>query len=189
VIDPDYLALQRKTSLFGSGDLQQLYRSGPHPEIVGTPVNSFALRTGFGSVLIDHPEQYTEVDLDSYKIPVYVEGEVSIFNNQDKDREMQLAFAVNGIIQSTTVTTGLRTSELRKEVLDSEWQSAEQSALSNFSNGKQVRQFLSRVPVESFENGENEISVFLILDENPGQPLALGKLEALETENDRQEQP
>ncbi|MFC1719750.1 sulfatase-like hydrolase/transferase, partial [Pseudomonadota bacterium] len=188
VIDPDYLALRRKTSLFGSGDLQKLYRSGPHPEIVGKPVNSFAMRTGYGSIQIDHPEQYIDVDPASNKIPVYIEGEVSVFNPQDKDRRMQLAFAVNGMIQSTTVTTGLKISDLRKEESDAEWQSAEQRASSNFSDGKQVRQFLSRVPVESFKNGVNDIGVFVILDGNPGEPVALGTLDVLETENDGQKQ-
>ena len=95
-------AVARQHRLFGSGPFfPGLFRLGPHPALVGRPVDEVA---GGGETLvkitIDRPESFTNVDLQSDFIPARITGHVTppTLGN----RPISLAVAVNGTIQAVT---------------------------------------------------------------------------------------
>jgi len=184
VVDPDRLALNRKIQLFGTGSIDQLYHFGPHQEILGRPVASFPVSGPMGNLLIDQPEKYTDIDLNSRKFPAYVEGEISSLPDRNNSAEMKLAVSVNGIIRNTTWTTGLRISELRHRGKDAKDEHTKQSTADIAGDNTQRVFFLARLPAESFSKGENEVNIHAIIDDENGLPLSLNRFSTHEIDED-----
>ena len=95
-------AVARQHSLFGSGPFfPDLFRLGPHSALIGKPSDEVG-STGKTSVhvMIDRPDSFTAVDLESDFIPAHITGQVTpaLLN----DQPISLAVAVNGTIQAVT---------------------------------------------------------------------------------------
>ena len=145
VIDPEFRSLRRKLELFGSGDFHRLYAFGPHSEIVGRPVASFASSSSSVSVSLDDAPRYQKIDPDGRRLPAYIEGHIAELPEEVAGSPLVLAIAVNGIIRGTTAGT------------------REDGAV----------HFVTRVPPESFTRGPNRIAVFAVVEENDGQVASL----------------
>jgi Sulfatase len=124
--------LQRKIRLFGDGadGPLRLFRIGPHPELLSKPLSSFDVSPGSGASFVAAGE-FRNVDLRAPTIPVHVTGHL-----KGVPTGRELAIAVNGKIESTTVSFHLATS---KDVI-----------------------FSAIVPESSFHQGANRVEVLEI---------------------------
>ncbi len=97
---------RRKAALFGGDEPADLVPTlSVHRELMGATVE--ALRSVDATdriVLVDAPERYEHVDLQSADLPALVSG--SLRDPRGHLREGALAIALNGVVRATTTTTG-----------------------------------------------------------------------------------
>jgi hypothetical protein len=121
--------LERKLSIFGQGSdgPLRLFRIGPGQNLLFKPLSSFNVTSGSGASFVA-PEEFSHVDLRTPTIPVHVTGHLKgVPTGRD------LAIAVNGKIEATTVSFHLATN---KDVI-----------------------FAAMVPESSFHQGRNRVEV------------------------------
>src|SRR5436190_858574 len=124
--------LARKIRLFGDGadGPLRLFRIGPDQSLLFKPLSGFDVSSGSGASFVT-PQEFRHVDLRSPTIPVHVTGHLrGIPTGRD------LAIAVNGRVEATTVSFHLATS---KDVI-----------------------FAAMVPESSFHQGSNRVEVLEI---------------------------
>jgi hypothetical protein len=173
VIDPDFLALDRKIQLFGTGSIERLYRLGPHQEIIGRPVDSFQVAGPIGNLTIDHPEQYMDIDLESRALPAYVEGEIDGLGSDMDETKLSVAIAVNGVIRNTATTSDLKISSLRSDDLPGKIDIESNTGASSKTAKGNRSHFLARLPPGAFVKGRNEVTVHAIVSDGSGKAVSL----------------
>jgi hypothetical protein len=124
--------LQRKIRIFGDGadGPLRLFRIGPDQDLLFKPLSGFNVTNASGASFVA-PDEFRHVDLRSPTIPAQVTGHL---NGIPTGRD--LAIAVNGKIEATTVSFHLATS---KDVI-----------------------FSAMVPESSFRQGANRVEVLEI---------------------------
>lgn len=157
VIDPEQLALRRKDQLFGSGTYERLYRFGPHPELVGRPVDSLPVSGPIGRVAIDDPEQFNDLLPGGRRLPVYVAGRIRELQEDPGARDLKLAVSVNGVVQSTAATTALDINQLRPGQVTQQRDAAETAGSGPDQAGD--RYFLTRLAPGSLSAGANQVAI------------------------------
>jgi len=162
-IDPEYSSLKRKIELFGVRNLDGLYLMGPNSEIVGRKVSSFSSVQSQEKVEIKRP-RYRPRSRNKSKVQAYVEGS---FSNQFESFDVEntkVAIAVNGTIVATTLSTNVPTSELGKgRRVDGHRQMEEDGNV----------HFLARIPLTSWSDTVNEISVHVIAGDSGNKSISL----------------
>jgi hypothetical protein len=157
-IEPDFLSLKRKVELFGTGDMKELFSIGPQHEIVGKPTSSFLSQNSKETVSILESVKYSRYKPNEFNTRAYVEGEISNKLRKVDPEKLKIAVAINGIIVSTTTATTATISLLMpREKLE--------------KDGKV--HFLARIPTNSWQNGNDEITVHEIVQGAPGSPVSL----------------
>ena len=138
-------SLERKLTLFGgvNGELskQDLYRTGPHAELVGRRTDALIQGRSELTVEIDGSHLYRQVDLDSTFLLSRISGRV--LSGQDARTGRTLAVGVNGTVRAVT-----RTSQLGGETV-----------------------FSALVPETAFRDGSNQIDVYETLRTESGLAL------------------
>jgi hypothetical protein len=128
-------ALARKFRLFdhGSGP-ERLWRIGPAPELIGRPAGEFGLTTGstVGIEILDR-ERFEDVHPDAAVVPALVTGRVRFAPKQT--RTVDIAVAINGVLQAVARVTSDKDGEGRFSVL---------------------------VPERALQSGRNEIEAFVV---------------------------
>ncbi|MEE8423304.1 MAG: sulfatase-like hydrolase/transferase, partial [Thermodesulfobacteriota bacterium] len=139
-LEAKYKTLKRKLALFGSGASDKLYKIGPHNELVGQDVSKFKF-VGEVDVItqLDQGPLFAEVDPESSFIPANIIGRV--LQDMEIQEPINLAVAVNGIIRAVTRT---------------------------FDNEGGEVKFSAIVPEIAFQEGKNEVEVFVV-SEGDGQ--------------------
>jgi hypothetical protein len=173
VIDAEHTALAQKIQLFGSQSIERLYLAGPHREIAGKPLSEYLTGEVIGSVNIDQPEKYEEIDLQSLKIPAYVEGEITIPSGSYNVANVELAVAINGVIRNTTKTTNLKIGTLMPKSRTENSATKEVVSSPGLGDTANRAYFLMRVPPSSFINGKNEVSIHAINTNDDGKVSSL----------------
>jgi hypothetical protein len=127
--------LERKLAIFGDGadGSLRLFRIGPDQDLLFKPLSQFRVSSGSGASFVA-PEEYRNVDLRTPTIPVHITGHL-----KGVPTGRNLAIAVNGKIEATTVSFHLATSS---DVI-----------------------FAAMVPESSFHQGRNRVEV---LEVEPG---------------------
>jgi hypothetical protein len=157
-IEPDFLSLKRKIELFGTGEMKELFSIGPQHEIVGKPTSSFFSKNSKETVSFLGSVKYSRYKPNESSARAYVEGEISNKLRKVDPEKLKIAVAINGIIVSTTTATTATISLLMpKEKLE--------------KDGKV--HFLARIPTNSWQNGNNEVTVHEIVQDAPGSPVSL----------------
>ena len=120
----------------GKGPLD-LYRFGPHPELVGRPLTELAVAPEPGGELrLDRPELYDEIDLDAHFLPARVIGEI---RHRQGRGALDLAITVGDTVQAVPRT------------------------LSNIQGNAK---FAAMLPESAFSAGRNEVRVFIVTGES-----------------------
>lgn len=112
----------------------ELFRLGPRHELVDRAVSSLSVVGGRLPVELDRPLLYDAVHPEGMFVPAMVEGTVG--SSPDGGAPLHLAVAVNGTIRATTTT---------------------------FNEG-QRRRFSALVPETAFQQGRNNVVVFVVTD-------------------------
>ena len=127
-------SLDRKLELFGAAgeDLseQDLFRIGPHADLIGKRVDPLVQGKSDLKVEIDGSHFFRRVDLDSPFLLSRISGRV--LGNQGSRIGRSLSIGVNGVVRAVTRTTSL--------------------------DGQTI--FSAVVPEESFRNGSNQIRIY-----------------------------
>jgi hypothetical protein len=147
-IDPGFLALKRKLSLFGEGDYDAIYSFGPHKHLLNTTLSDWELQQSTATVEIENKEKYDGIDPGSHELPAYIEGKIKGVSPLTETDDLLVAVSVNEIIRSIVPAQ---------------------------SENEQMR-FIVRVPPESFVRGENQIDVFTVVEDESRKPVALARL-------------
>lgn len=129
-----WTSLDRKLELFGAADgklsEQDLYRIGPHAELVGEQTEAWLQDRSDLTVEIDGSHLFRQVDLDSSFLLSRISGRV--LGNQDPGSGRTLAIGVNGTVGAVTRTTRL--------------------------DGETV--FSALVPETAFRDGSNQVRIY-----------------------------
>ena len=132
-------AVARQHRLFGSGPFfPGLFRLGPHSTLIGKWTDELgSVGEALVRIMIDRPDSFTDVDLQSDFIPAHVTGQVTppILEGQP----LSLAVAVNGTIQAVTQPWNVPI------------------------NGRHGS-WSAVVPESSFQTGRNTVEVFVVFD-------------------------
>jgi hypothetical protein len=145
LIDPDFLALEQKVALFGTGGWDAVYNFGPHRHLIGTAVDSWpAVNLNAVATLADR-EILLDIDPQGPSVPAYIEGEIQGDVSMLRQPNPALVVAVNGIIKGSTT-----------------------ASVSDVS-----AKFMFRVPPNSFRQGRNEVSVHAVIEDQSGAILGL----------------
>jgi hypothetical protein len=127
-----YDALRRKIALFGSGDIEGLFRIGPYSEFVGEDIIALGVAENAPfEVQIDQSLYFNDVDLAIQFIPASITGTIISEVLSDK---LNLLITVNGRVCATTQT---------------------------YNQGREMR-FSVMVPEDCFRDGRNEVNVYLV---------------------------
>ncbi len=133
-LEARWKSLDRKLALFGAanGELseQDLYRIGPHAELVGRRTDALIQGQSDLTVEIDGSHLYRQVDLESSFLLSRISGRV--IGSQDSRMDRTLAIGVNGTVGAVT-----RTSQLDGETV-----------------------FSALVPENAFRDGSNQIRIY-----------------------------
>jgi hypothetical protein len=157
-IEPDFLSLKRKLELFGTGDMNELFSIGSHHEVVGKPTSSFFSKNSKETVSFLGSANYSRYKPDKPSAWAYVEGEISNKLRKVDPEKLKIAVAINGIIVNTTrATTATISLLMPKEKLE--------------EDGKV--HFLARIPTNSWQNGNNKVTVHEVVQDGPGSPVSL----------------
>ncbi len=139
-----YATLDYKLGLFGSeiGEAG-LFRIGPHPALLGRPVDRFLpTTTDDVRVRLDDTDRYRQIDPASDFVPAQITGQLVPARAGDH-APYSLAVAVNGVIRATTQTFQYKAGDSLFSVI---------------------------VPEASFRPGENQVEVFVISEAVGGEP-------------------
>lgn len=149
-LDAKYESLNRKLSLFGSGDQQEgLFGVGPHHELIGRAVESVAPISALRMELDTHGDShFSNVDLNAPLVLTHITGEI-LRPQQGNFKPLQLAVAANGIIRAVTQTYQL---------------------------GKQER-FAALLPESALRPGRNAVEIYTVSDSS--RDASLGKIRKL----------
>ena len=147
-IEPDFLSLKRKLELFGTGDVKKLFSIGPRHEVVGKPISAFSSKnseetvTFLGSISIPRGKN------SKFSVRAYIEGEISNHLRKMTPDGLEIAVAINGVIVCTTNTTAVAISSLmpREKLVEDD-----------------KVHFLARIPTNSWQDGNNEVTVHEIV--------------------------
>jgi hypothetical protein len=91
--------LQQQWAVFGTGPLDQVYRIGPHPDLLGRIAAELSVRPSPSTgVSLNGRELLGNVDLSTDLLPSYVTGNITGSHPKQQD----LAVAVNGTIRAMT---------------------------------------------------------------------------------------
>ncbi len=133
----------RAERAFGGGDLAAVLRAGPHPELLGRPLDSLALDEDADSPFarLADPSLFQRVDPASSFVPALVEGFIE--PGSGLEPPLDLAIAVNGTVAATTRT--------RLEPV-----------------GGGLLAFSALTPEIAFGAGTNEVEVLVIRTEDGG---------------------
>ena len=129
--------LKRQLRHFGSGHSRPtgLFSIGQYPDLIGKPIKTLIVRQDRHSALsIDQPERFAHVDLNAPFIPAYISGQ---FHAEASRPTPTLAVTINGTIQAVSQP----------------WIPLAQ---------KDRGQWSALVPEEAFQQGHNEVEVFVI---------------------------
>ncbi len=165
VIDPEHRALARKIELFGSGAIEDVYRMGPVPELIGEPLSSIAARDSSATYELFDAARYRNVNPEGPKLPAYVQGVLRDARAEARARPCEVAIAVNGVVRGTGRCTDRAIRDLRA--------GAETDGEPGDNGGDY---FTVRVPPGSFQAGQNRVSVYLIAAREPGNAVELVRL-------------
>ena len=129
--------LKRQLRHFGSGHSRPtgLFTIGQYPDLIGKPIKTLIVRQDRHSAIsIDQPERFAHVDLNAPFIPAYITGQ---FHAGASRPTPTLAVTINGTIQAVSQP----------------W-----IPLAEKDRG----QWSALVPEEAFQQGHNEVEVFVI---------------------------
>jgi hypothetical protein len=109
--DTSQIAQQRGTVLarnnlrFDAGGWEDVYRIGPHREMIGRPTNEFFSSSAevdrATTVRLEWADDFQAVDLEAARLPVHINGALE---GPTGESAWTLAVALNGIVQSVTET-------------------------------------------------------------------------------------
>lgn len=135
-----YETLQWKLDIFGhSAGVDSLFKIGKFRGLVGSRLDAFDIREpGTLDIALDTPSLYQDVDPDSGFMPSRISGTI---HTSEPLPEHHLAVGVNGVIRAVT-----------------EVYPAQQNAY----------RFTAMVPENSFEKGNNTVSIFLVSADSHG---------------------
>jgi len=159
IVEPDHLSLKRKLELFGTRELDGIYRMGPRGGLVGRRVSSFPASISTATIKLNDPGLHRS-DPKSSRLAAYVEGQIESLPENIGPRGLTIAVAIDGVIRSTTRTTSAAISTL----------TAEDTMTSGDDEGVY---FLARVPPESFTGERNAITIHAVMEDDHGRPTAL----------------
>ncbi len=139
-------AIERRERAFGSGDLADLLRAGPHAGLIGRPLEQLAVDAAAAGVFarLATPDLFRRVDPASGFVPALIEGFVE---PGELEPPLDLAIAVNGAVAATTRTHG--------EPL-----------------GGGLLAFSALAPETAFRRGANDVEVLVIRPDPSGGPMA-----------------
>ena len=133
-------AVARKLAIFGAGGKPDgLYRIGRHADLLGRSVDQiFAAQAHSASdsgvtVELDRPWFLDAVDLTGRFLPAQLSGRVR--SERISESPLELAVAVNGVIQAVTET---------------------------FDEGRAEARFTAMAPEDSFVQGRNQVDFFVV---------------------------
>jgi hypothetical protein len=132
--------LKWKSTLFGSGTPDGLFRIGPHNSLVGLPMRAIDIVEGDFTVELDQELFYANVDPEAPFVNSHITG--LVFLDGHTGAKVNLAISVNGTIRAVTRTFPLERGE------------AEWSAM---------------VPETAFRGGKNHVEVFILSTDTDGQ--------------------
>ena len=133
--DAMYDEVERRIRIFGDGsEPLDLYRIGPHAELVGRPLAELEVATtGWAALHLTLPDLYDAVDLGSDFLPARVVGEIR--EHGVERGSLDLAIALGGTVWAVTRT---------------------------FSNHRDRARFAVMVPEIAFTPGRNEVEVYIV---------------------------
>ncbi len=134
--DAKYEAVEERIRLLGrSAEPLDLYRIGPHAELIGRPLAELdpgREAEAEAELHLELPELYDDVDPESGVLPARVVGEI-----HHRGGGLDLAIAVDGTVWATTRT---------------------------FFNHRSRSRFAATVPEHAFSRGRNTVQVFILSD-------------------------
>jgi hypothetical protein len=154
IIDPEHTALLRKVKLFGTHSFEGIYRYGPHPELLGRPVEALASRPSTDIVTIENQEEFETIDPANNDRPAYVEASIS----GTRSSPTTFAVAINGIIKATARATRVAISSVNQ---------------GGGEDDEETIHVLARLPPEAFAAGMNRVTIHGIVDDGKGNPISL----------------
>ena len=163
VIDPEHLSLKRKIELFGSRNLDGLYLPGPNADIVGRKVSSFSMVQSPETARFLRPK-YRPGPPKTPKVRAYVEGSITNQLGQYDVENTKIAIALNGTIVNTTRSTSVPISKLGK--------GRKVDGHSQIKADGDVH-FLARIPLNRWNEAANDVSVYVIDENQEGEPVSL----------------
>lgn len=127
--------LDIKIGMFGDGrDPDGLFRIGPYQDLFGVAVSDLSVQSSSGAEMtLDHPDRFTDVDLDDSFVPALIEGSIESVPAGEEE-STYLALSVNG-----TVYGFARTYEADGDV-----------------------RFTAMVPEHAIVEGDNRIELFIV---------------------------
>jgi hypothetical protein len=137
--------LERKTALFGQHNLRDLYFFGPHKDLIGSSVDTLPQQADISNAGIVRLNTKLPEKSTKVHMPSYLMGELTSIDPDFRPDELKLAIAINGIIRGTTESS----------VKD-----------------EQVT-FAARIPIESWSEGKNAVSVYGIIEDENGDGVSL----------------
>ncbi|MDA8018892.1 MAG: sulfatase-like hydrolase/transferase [Thermoanaerobaculia bacterium] len=136
---------------FGSGeDPTDLYRIGPHPELVGSRVSAWPRRSLDGwSAAIVEPDRFRQIDDGASVVPALLSGSLEVPHDVG-DGCCALAIALDGVVQTTVATAD-------REI---------------------GRVFSTLLPPSGLEPGRHRLEILVLLDQIEGLALAPVEIES-----------
>ena len=131
-------SLNRKADLFGEGDPDQLFRIGPHKELLGRSISDLRVSSARAmQINIENYARYRMVDHASGFLPAHLKGQLI----DPVENPRILAIAVNGRVEAMTRT---------------------------YSDNGSGGFFTAMLPESSLPDGSNTVNVFLVTEEEEG---------------------
>ncbi|MFC1719749.1 sulfatase-like hydrolase/transferase [Pseudomonadota bacterium] len=140
-----FKALEKKIALFGQHNLKDLYFFGPYKDLIGRRVDTFPLTADKLSSSNVTIKSQTQNESTKVNMPFYLKGELTTVNPKFQTGGLNLAISINGIIRGTTRTT-IKDNRVT---------------------------FMTRISPESWESGENSISVYAIFEDENDEGISL----------------
>jgi Sulfatase len=143
-----YSALKEKLALFGSGSTPSgIFKLGPYPDLLGKQVRDIGVE-GKPEVTLELdqvPALFSNYNRDSDFVPAFISGEARP-DGKVAAGPLDLAIAVNGIVQAVTRSFSAEDSE--------SW--------SSLDTGREVYKFAALVPETSFQEGDNKVELYVV---------------------------
>ncbi|MCH8842344.1 MAG: sulfatase-like hydrolase/transferase [SAR324 cluster bacterium] len=138
-VEPLFQSVDRKVAIFGSNNVDGLYRFGKNANLVGTPLSNYAIgKTNKIHTVIDQEKALGHIDHEGSFIPAHITGRML---GNIEEISSNLALAINSTVVATTETYNI--------------------------DGEHT-EFAFIVPESTFNDGDNHFEVFAINNNRDG---------------------